>query len=707
MTPGIGPADTDAHDYVKGSRCPSTIGSWLAFGLVICAIRLPDAEAARLYVAPNGRADWSGSLADAKADQSDGPLPSIVAARDLIRAGRARGEWPDEAITVLVRGGTYHLTETIVFEAQDSGSPGKPVTYAAYGDEKPVLSGGRLITGWRAGEVNSKACWVATIPGGKHGRWYFRQLFVNGQRRHRPRVPQEGYYRLAALPNPPSGQKKKPTSDTAYFRPGDLRNWRNLADVEYVSMEVWDESHLFLKEIDEAAHRVRFNLESYFLLGTTKEGQDILTRYYLKNIMEELDDPGEWYLDRATGLLCYMPIPGESPETAEVIAPFLDDLLRIAGDPDRDRPVHDLCLKGLTFSHNDWWLPPGERQGGQAARLIPGAITLQSAVNCRIDDCTVTHVSNYAIELRAGCVNNLVSGCTLTDLGAGGVKIGHDSSHTMVTDCEIGDAGIIHHGAVGIWVGDSWANTVSHNHVHHLNYSGISVGWTWGYRPSKAACNTVEYNHVHHVGQGMLSDLAGIYTLGISPGTAIRFNLIHDVQAYDHAGRGIYNDEGSSFILVENNIVYRTSQSAYHLNYGRENTIRNNVFICGTDENVTRSGQEEHLSFSFERNLVYITASRVFDGQWRWDKGHFRMDHNLYYREGGQAFDFPGDRTFAQWQEWSGQDRNSVIADPLFVDLAKDDFTVKPGSPAERIGFKPIDMTRVGRLRTQASRTGN
>ncbi len=694
-----------------------TLSFGFVFGISLCSLFICSyVDAATLYVAPDGRPDWSGTLPQPNAERSDGPLPSMIAARDTIRARRTQGQWTDEAITVYLRGGTYFLTETPVFDPRDSGITAKPVSYAAYQDEKPILSGGRRITGWRNAEINGKPCWAVELPEVKEGKWYFRQLFVNDQRRHRPRVPEEGFYFLTGIIAETAEQEKMSEHDRVSFRPGDMKNWRNLTDIEYVSMEIWDESHVFLKSVDETTCQAVFSLPTWLGIQADVEKNKHFGRYYLKNVFEALDTPGQWYLDRPTGTLYYLPLPGESMENTEVIAPCLDDLLHLIGEP--EEKVHDIHLRGLTFSHNDWWFPPGERQGGQAAKQVPGAVLLRHATDCRIVDCTVSHISNFAIDMPTGCREILITGCTLTDLGGGGVKIGYhsaytkaaeimagrariddDSHHCTVTDCEIGDGGIVHHGAVGIWVANSWGNTISHNHVHHLNYSGISVGWMWGYRPSRAACNTVEYNHVHHIGQGMLSDGGGIYTLGISPGTVIRNNLIHDVQAYSHAGRGIYNDEGSSFILMENNIVYRTSQSAYHLNYGRENIIRNNIFVCESEENVTRGGQEEHLSFVFEKNIVYIAADRMFSGAFRWDKGNFKMDHNLYWRVGGRPFDFPGDRSFSQWQEWFGQDRNTIIADPLFVNPENGDFRLKPGSPAEKIGFVPIDTGKIGRLR--------
>lgn len=696
------------------------------------------ALAVELYVAPNGRIEWSGMLAEVNEDHTDGPLPSIEAARDRIRSSRAEGQWVDQAITVNVRGGVYFLESTIVFEPRDAGIKDKPVVYAAYANEKPILSGGRLISGWQAAEVNGRPCWAVEIPEVKDGQWYFRQLFVNGRRCPRPQVPEQGWYQFAGIP--PHSEKylrrenvrdKANQNDRACYRPGHVKKWHNLSDVEFVHLMKWDEAHLFVESLDEAARIIEFTQPSY--LGDDKAITDDKNgRYYMLGVREALNKPGQWYLDRVSGILYYLPLPGETPDNTRVIAPRLNELLCVLGDEPRypleERnktfwtgprvigrdpkpvPIRHLVFKGLAFCHNNWFLPPDKSAGGQAMARLPAALFLLNASDCRIADCTVSQISNWAIELGAECTDCVVSGCTLTDLGAGGVKLNEDSHHNTVTDCEISNGGQVFPGAAGVWVGHSWANTVSHNHIHHLYYTGISVGWVWGNsRPSKAACNTIEYNHIHHIGQKLLSDMGGIYTLGSSPGTVLRYNLIHDVEAFAYGGNGLYNDEGSSFILLENNIVYRCNDSAYHLHYGKGNIVRNNILALAGRAEVTNSDQKGQApTIIVERNIIYGDQKpgtfgdlpRMHAYEKMWGAMNFTMDHNLYYMVGGKAFDWPGDRTFQQWQEWTGQDRHSIIADPLFVDPENGDFSLKPGSPAEKIGFMRIDTAEIGRTKS-------
>src|SRR3954451_16414736 len=133
-----------------------------------------------------------------------------------------------------------------------------------------------------------------------------------------------------------------------------------------------------------------------------------------------------------------------------------------------------------------------------------------------------------------------------------------------------------------------------------------------GYQRSISRDNVVAYNHIHHIGQGLLSDMGAIYTLGVSPGTILRNNLIHDVDAHNYGGWGIYNDEGSTGILVENNIVYNTKFAGYNIHYAKEITVRNNIFALGRLQQINRNSVEPHQSVYFENNIIYWKESPLF-----------------------------------------------------------------------------------------------
>jgi hypothetical protein len=644
-----------------------------------------------LFVAPEGSAAWSGMLSEPNAEKTDGPLPSIEAARDAIRARRAEGQWSDLVI-VMVLPGTYFLSKPLTFGPEDSS-----VIYMAFMvpvAEKPVISGGQRICGWKPAEVNGKKCWAAELPEVKAGKWYPRQLFVDGQRRPRTRLPREGCFEFAGLPQATKETKWNEGQTEATFKPGEIRKWKNLSDVEVVALHFWVDSHLPLADVDEGMNLAKFTCKSIFRL-TDAHDLKKMARYYVENVFEALDTPGQWYLDRPSGMLYYMPMPGETPEKTVVVAPRLPQLVRVVGDRKTGKPAKSIAFSGLDFCHADWSLPANTAGASQASWEVPGAVAFQDADSCGVSSCGIRHLSGYGVEIGSGCENVAVDNCEITDLGAGGIRMWQGSSHSTVNNNEIGPGGLIFHSAIGVLIGPSGDNTVTHNEIHHFNYTGVSVGWSWGYNPSPAVRNIIEYNHIHHIGQGMLSDLGGIYTLGVSPNTRLRYNLIHDVDAHTYGGWGIYNDEGSTHILVENNIVYRTKHSGYHQHYGKENYIRNNIFAYGKEAQITRSRQEEHTSFIFERNILLFDSPNLLASNWSNDK--FTMDYNLYWRTGGQPFDFSG-ASFDDWKK-RGHDLHSLIADPQFVDPAKGDFAFKPSAPIGSIGFQPIDTSRIGRMR--------
>ncbi len=185
--------------------------------------------------------------------------------------------------------------------------------------------------------------------------------------------------------------------------------------------------------------------------------------------------------------------------------------------------------------------------------------------------------------------------------------------------------------------------------------------------------------------------MGGIYCLGLSPGTRLRYNRIHDVLSYSYGGWGLYTDEGSSGIMMENNVVYRVKDGAFHQHYGKENTVRNNVLaLSATRGQIIRSRQEEHSSFTVEKNIIYSDDVPVLGGNWSND--NFTLQSNCYWDASGKPLQFPGGLTLAEWQK-KGHDKGSIAADPKFADPAAGDFNV-PGLPGGEIGFTPIDMSK-------------
>jgi hypothetical protein len=263
-----------------------------------------------------------------------------------------------------------------------------------------------------------------------------------------------------------------------------------------------------------------------------------------------------------------------------------------------------------------------------------------------------------------------------------------------VADNEIAHCGRFTPEAAGVFVGDNADNQVVHNHIHDLFYPGISVGSVQDFGPNQAAGNVVEHNHVHDVGRGMLSDLAGIYTCS-TPGTRVRYNLVHDVARRDYGGWGIYLDEGSHDIGVRNNVVLRCQDGALFAHNARDIAVENNIFALSRGGQIERGGLGG-FELTCRRNLVYFKDGKAVGdyGGDRWGRDICAFDQNLYWNTSTDKIIFAR-KTFAEWQA-AGQDKGSLVTDPLFVDPDKGDFKLRPGSPAARIGFEPWDLSAVG-----------
>jgi hypothetical protein len=350
----------------------------------------------KFYVATGGNDAWSGTVPDPNAKKTDGPFATPARARDAVRALKAAGQLV-RPVTVYLRGGTYFLNEPLVLTPDDSGAEAAPITWKAYRNEKPVLSGGVRVTGFKKGNGGR---WTAPAPAGiVEGRWKFRQLFVNGRRASRTRLPKQGYYRVVSTPGMPKELTSwNYSSDKFEFAPGEIRaDWANLRDIEVTVLNFWIDTHLWVKEVDEATRIATFDRTSLarFVDDFGTQG----ARYYVENVREALEDPGQWYLDRQAGVVHYLPIPGEDMRKAEVIAPRLPAILRLEGRPEEGKFVEHVAFEGLVFRHAEYDLPPGDCGAPQAAGNVPGAVWMRGARQVRVEDCEVSQCGTYGIHL--------------------------------------------------------------------------------------------------------------------------------------------------------------------------------------------------------------------------------------------------------------------------------------------------------------------
>jgi hypothetical protein len=649
---------------------------------------------------------------------------------------------PRVPVIVQVHPGTYEFERTLELRPADSGTAECPVIFfgGVDGGNRPVFSGGRRLADWEEIRHRGQRCWTMDLPEVREGGWHFTQLFVNGVRRPRTRIPAwdglaDGVQRFSAaspfLRFVASPGDAPPAPGTCLVPKGVIDpGWRNLADVEIVALRYWVDRHYAIKAYDPARGLVStFTKQRLELVDEKGEG----CRFWIENVGEALSVPGQWYLDRAAGRLSYLPLPGETRENTEVVAPRLPFLVRFLGSVDDPAyggralaKVRNIWFTGIRFAHAEYRYPRVNPGVGQAQFNLPGAITLRGAEDCEFRNCELAHVSQYGIEVMKGSRNNRILHCHLHDLGAGAVKVNHDGLHiradstgsgafagmaeiapdwagrdlprgvvhgarTTVGDCTIHGIGRVYPCNAAIWIGDSARNTLVHNHIYDTYYSAISVGWVWGYHRARACDNLVADNRIHDIGQGLLSDMGAIYLLGVQPGTVIRGNYIRDVVAHGYGGGGIYPDEGSSFMVIENNVVVGALSGAFTQHYGRDNRVRNNVFALSDEALMAMGRCELYRGFIARGNLLLSANGHLFTGL---GIRRCRFRKNFYW-SAGKPPTFPMAEDYAAWRR-AADDAGAILADPGVALRPDGTLSVAKKSRAVRAGFRPFDVSQAG-----------
>lgn len=657
-------------------------------------------QAATLYVSPNGQSSNDG-MARVQESSGHGPLDSLQAALAALRALKAVRTAPETDRIVLLEG-DYRLSAPVVIGPQDSGaSADKPLIIEADAVGAAVLMGSRRVRDFRAVPGQPYVTAEADLPRG------FHEIWTNGQWAQRARSPNGRQFYSGGsnvVPAVPGDRLMNPRNPqniintTKLVLPKAAQSvLKGVGDPErggvLLAMQSWTSSHHQIVHWDAQTGAVTVKPPSLWSFFRFDRDQ----RFALENLPELLDAPGEWWASPSDELR-YILRPGESVNALTAEVPQQERLLEISGS--EKQPVQFVHIKGLRFSYSSAWVAPFI--DSQAATGVPSAVQVERAKDFLFDRCVFENLGGHALWLRKGSSDGEVRHSIFSKLGGGGIRIGElgfstDSASKTgdhkIEDNKIEDTGLLFPGAVGIWIGQSGDNLIAHNLIQRTTYSGISVGWTWGFGGSSARHNIIEGNWLRQIGQAQLSDLGGIYTLGISPGTVIRGNRIEDVRSYRQSGStawGIYLDEGSGGILVENNWVDGSTGGGLHLHYGNGNVVKNNVFGDGQVAQIRRSRKSDS-SFTFENNVLLAGNHPVWEREWQDDD--VNSDGNVIWQGDAKSGKVSGQTLMAL--QARGKERRSVALKSRPIDC-KPSGCKLPAAVLKQSGFVPFDVNGAG-----------
>ena len=538
---------------------------------------------ADFYVSPNGNDNWSGTLAAPNKDNTDGPFATINRAKDAVGKLKAKIYKPKEEavdpryqgsshkfgegkdILVLIRTGDYKFESTLVFSSVDGGERVETnlptgafeyhklkdyfVTYAAYPGEHPAIIGGSEINGWKE---EGNGIWSSKVDVVN-----LDEFFVNGERQTLARHPNDGFLSMAEQPTDPTWFK---------FNEGDIKNWDGIENGR-VRMKVrWTSKNVGISNVKE-------NDQVLYLDEATEDMLYVPPIYYIENVEALMDRGGEYFFNQKEGILKVMPKSEvEDMKNAFAVIPNISELINVEGTP--ENPVRNLRFYGLGFAIT--------ASGGEST------INLEYAKNCELLNNKITNVSSHAILIGLGCYNNLISQNEISNVKKGIGIINSGSPHPVRWE-DINSDNVISYNKVenmqlqsgGIATRNAIRSVVSHNYVTGTSSYGITVGSWPNVEESIDGSHLVEYNNVSFTNQGR-DDEGGMAVYGMSHGSIVRNNLIHDVTpAETNENVGLFFQNMAKDWTVTDNIFYNLKQGElkYCAAYPIDNIYEDNFVI--------------------------------------------------------------------------------------------------------------------------------
>jgi len=662
------------------------------------------------FVSANGRDQWSGRIDSPNSDGTDGPFATLQGARDEIRELKASGGLPEGGVTVWIAGGMYSLQQGFELSSQDSGNAKTPIVYATKAGAEVRISGGRIVSGWqkvgdpgmvarlqpdakdKVVQADLKAQGIADW-GQYKSRGFGRsasaalELFFNDRPMNLSRWPNEGFLKISGVPDSfkdeHGGTMGKLEGGFNYDsdRPS---QWADTSDIwvhGYWAYD-WANSYEHVASIDTTARLIKTS-PPYGNYGFRAGGDG--GRFFFLNILEELDTPGEWFLDRKTGILYFW--PPEAMEQASVVVSIVQGPLIHIKD------ASHIEFRGLTI------------ECGRA-----DGIRIDGGSDNRIVNSIIRNIGNCGISINGGS-NHGVQDCTISETGDGGISLSGGDRKTISPAGHFARNNHIHH--VARWsrcyspaiamsgVGIVAANNLIHDHPHcAILFSGNE--------------HLIEKNEIHHVCLET-GDVGAIYTGRdyTYRGNIIRHNFIHHTGGVGMGSMGIYMDDCVSGTQIYGNILWGLHRAVF-LGGGRDFTVQNNIFV-NCDPAVELDGRGLSKSPVWH-NMVYETMKQRLE-----EMDYKQPPYSTRYPELAALDAFyavddgvpPGNILVANnicvgsallkitWGASDGMAQlrdNIENIDPGFANPGSGDFRLKSDSLVFEKGFKAIPMETIGRI---------
>lgn len=572
----------------------------------------------------------SGNGNDSNPGTSENPFATLQRVKQAAEIHFSQK--PDENCTVWLNGGKYTISKPLVFKAENLNNSKGSLVFKALPGENPIISGGVKITEW---QKTSEGLWKTRLPETCKNGKPPRELFVKNQRAIRARFPNKEYLRVSKV-----GDDRR---THFFFETGDFPIPENEKTIELVLLHDWSISRIPVKEINRGENKLTavdsigakspafFNLDHW-------EAQP---RYFLENAMEFLDVEYEWFYHSDDNNI-YLKLPdNKNPNEMEINIPVSKGLVLLSGT--ENQPLKNIHFEGITFQHSAWQIPDLGYCGVQACHfdprpetdgweVVPAAIKGEWIQNCSFSNCTFKNLGGTGIWLGTGSQHCKIINTQFADISGNGIMIGEGQDREVngekwwqsapeqvalgntIENCIVTDCGKQFYGAVGIWCGLTAETIIRNNTIFNLPYTGISIGWMWSPVPTPCRENRIVGNHIHHIMQ-TLSDGGGIYMLGLQPGSKILNNRIHDVSL--NVGRaesnGMFLDEGTTDVVVENNLIYNIAKSPLRFHRATTNLVKENDLFCSENMPPIRYNNTREEDIKKIDNRIYYENNFEFE----------------------------------------------------------------------------------------------